>query len=63
MGYKPISSLESTPVSINERVENIEKMFEIVFDQKRDVARLSHKKMIRIQRNEKRIDLKELVGQ
>ena len=34
MGYKPIFSLKSIRVSIEERVENTRKMLENIFDQK-----------------------------
>ena len=43
LGYKPILSLESIPVSIKERVGNNGEMIETIFYRKIDVARLSHK--------------------
>ena len=43
IGYKPISSLESIPVSIKDHVGNNGEMIETIFYRKIDVARLSHK--------------------
>ena len=42
MGYKPISSLESIPVSIKESIGNNGGHIETVFYQKCEVALLSH---------------------